>query len=65
MTPEHQAEWDALTAEHAELQRAHTDLEGRPHDRAAVVAHLQRLHDHTAHLHNFTTRLQHELTRKG
>jgi len=65
MTPELQAEWDALTAEHAELEQAHKEFEGRPHDRAAHLAHAQRLRAHIVRLQGFATRWEHERTRKG
>lgn len=60
MSPELQAEWDALNIEHIELQRAHQDLHGRRDDRAAHVAHGQRLRAHIARLQDFATRWKHE-----
>src|SRR5262245_47796905 len=60
MSPELQAEWEALNTEFIALQQAHKALQGRSVDHAEHATHLQRLQAHMARLQGFATRLEQE-----
>ena len=67
MTPKMKIGWDQLCEEHHDLQAAHKVLHSRPEDHDAHNDHMERLHAHTARVHDFAKRLhdEHEMRFPG